>query len=273
MSIEEKRNRHIEFVLVTLGVFWSGFAIYGLIGGFEGMGILMGIMGGYILSAMYCGGYYAINLIKNRSLPFKVVAGFLGYIIILVAMIFGLFALIPMLIINIAKYVNLGREMKKAEAEQTETEETVETEEPKKKSKSVLVSVCIILVCAVLAISAVTIVGHYNGKLSTLEEYSVNEYTVPSMTKIAGERKATGVSKNVSLTGSSAAYTYSVYEDVVTDVEAYVTHLLENEGFKLGINEAGKISVYKYVGENDRLDVDVSYHATGYTVEVRFTDR
>lgn len=273
MSIEERRNKYIEFVLVTLGVFWSGFALYGLVGGVEGMGALMGIIGGYVLAAMYCGGYYAINLIKNRSLPFKVAAGFLGYIIILAAMVFGLFALIPMFIINIAKYVNLSREMKKAEAEQIETEETVEEEQPKKKNKSILISVCIILVCAILAISVVTVVGHFMGKLSTLEEYSVNEYTVPSMTKIVGERKATGVSKSATLNTSSATYTYRVYEDVIADVEAYANYLLENEGFRLGTNEAGKISVYKYVGENDRLDVDILYVATGYTVDVKFTDR
>ncbi|MBQ8003107.1 MAG: hypothetical protein IJ297_06660 [Clostridia bacterium] len=268
MSIEERRNKCIEFVLVTLGVFWSGFAMYGLIGGFEGSGTLMGIIGGYMFAAMYCGGYYAINLIKNRSLPFKVAAGFFGYIIIIVAMLFGLFSLIPMIIINIAKYVSLDREIKK-----TEAEETIDEVQPKKKSKSVLISVCIILVCAALAISVVTIVGHYTGKLSTLEKYSVDEYTVPSMTKIVGERKATGVSKNVTLTGSSVTYTYRVYEDVIADVEAYANHLLENEDFRLGTNEAGKISVYKYVGENDRLDIDVLYVATGYTVEVRFTDR
>lgn len=273
MSIEERRKKHIEFVLVTLGVFWSGFALYGLVGGVEGMGVLMGIVGGYMLAAMYCGGYYAINLIKNRSLPFKVAAGFFGYVVILAAMVFGLFALIPMIVINIVKYVTLGREMKKVAAEQIKTEGTIAEEQPKKKNKSVLVSVCIIFVCAILAIGVVAVVGHYMGKLSTLEEYSVNEHTVPSMTKIVGERKVSGFTKSTTLTGSSATYTYRVYEDVIADVEAYANYLLENEGFRLGTNEAGKISVYKYVGENDRMDVDVEYIATGYTVAVRFTER
>lgn len=277
MSFAEKKKKCIEFVLVTLGIFLSGFMMYGMLGSMEGMPVVVGLAGGYFLASIYCGGYAVVTLVKKWPLTAKVIVGFLLFIVILLAMLFGVFAVIPMLVIKTVQFIKYGRLAKMEETLKTEEQlalaEEGEAVTVKKKSKDVIIAAIILLVLAIVAVSAVVAVGKNMNKMAALDEYTVSDYSVAAITKVVGERRVMDVDVNESTLTSSKRYTYGALGNALEDVEAYVNYLIDNENFKLGKNEAGYITVYKYVGDNDRLDVSVNYTEVNYSVEIAFTDR
>lgn len=280
MSIEERRNKCIEFVLIELGLFFGGVIMYGTLGAFQGDALIGGAFGGYFLAALFCGGYYAVGLMKKLPLPLRVIAAFFIIVVMLFAMAFGMIAVIPMLVINIVNYTRLGKQLK-AEADLIFQEagnggDVPEKEPAVKKDRSVLATVIVLLICAVVSVTAVTLVGNTQKELAQQIEYEVGGYTVTAVPAVVGERRCYDFKETSDVTGVRETYTYygeADAESVLSDVEAYANYLIENESFMIGKNENRRIELYKYVGENDRLTVTIGFYEQTYTIEVSFTDR
>ncbi len=110
------KQKNIEFLAIAIGIFISGAILYGMMAmqGLEvkgeGFVVSAGIMGGYFLCSLYCGGYIFLNFVRTKHLIFKVLCAVFFPITVLGIMIAGITMLIPTVLINI---VALTRNRKK----------------------------------------------------------------------------------------------------------------------------------------------------------------
>lgn len=116
------RQKRIEYLIVTGCIFISAFLLFFLIISFAPIretpttnqmfldnrilfGVLFGLVGGYMFSAVVSSIILASNFFKKKSLTFKIVASVLFLITYICIIYAGIFSYLPYQIYNIIKII------------------------------------------------------------------------------------------------------------------------------------------------------------------------
>ena len=107
------RKKRIEYLIVTLCVFFTGFLIYGFVGSIQPLinddklksFLLFGCIGGFGFSMILSTIILTVNFFAHRKLVFKIIAAILWPITFACAVYAGIFCYIPYQIYNIIKII------------------------------------------------------------------------------------------------------------------------------------------------------------------------
>lgn len=133
----------------------------------------------------------------------------------------------------------------------------------------------IIVIIGLLLISALALTGC--GAAAQIQEYEMDDDTIPSINSVVGERTVVGVETSISNGVPSKQYTYSS-TSVFDDVFAYIKVLVEQEGwliikdYNLNVTP-GSAQFGKQSNEEGKiLILTIDYEDTEYVVKIMKTE-